>query len=507
MIKKYLSLIMSKCFRINNFFYSLLVIKIILASLLLLFYGIGLSPDEAQYWLWSQSPDWGYYSKPPGIAWVLFLSTKLLGNTVFAIRFPAVLISSLLAYLMYRLMRQCGGSEKQSVWVGVIMAFTPIGILSSFASTTDGGFLCFWLLSCTQIVKNLRNNEPLSIPKICFFIACGLLFKWTMVLMILPLFFFKGRGYFKGVLFIVVGFLPSVIWNSQHDWVTFKHVFYHNMLGGSSLTNKTWKGNFWDFFGVQFAILSPVFFILLLYSYYHLFRRRVERHWKFCGIWSVVILGGYLIASIFTKIQPNWALFALPTGLVWMVYCADQNLKKMTLYFYIGITSSLLLCSLVLSVPYLQRHNLKMGTAIPWKWNVFRHQLGWERLEPTIKNESVDFLFCHTYQMVSLVSFYSPKQEPAFFFNLEGRRKNQFDFWEKPAWSTEDTGLFIAYTEDDNIEFARRNYLLHLGEYFENVDFIGDASLFNSYGHSVKKSLSFRCKGFRGIYPEEVSKY
>jgi hypothetical protein len=24
-----------------------------------------LYPDEAQYWLWSRTLDWGYYSKPP----------------------------------------------------------------------------------------------------------------------------------------------------------------------------------------------------------------------------------------------------------------------------------------------------------------------------------------------------------------------------------------------------------------------------------------------------------
>ena len=36
----------------------------------------GLSPlnlyaDEAQYWRWGDTLDWGYYSKPPMIAWVM----------------------------------------------------------------------------------------------------------------------------------------------------------------------------------------------------------------------------------------------------------------------------------------------------------------------------------------------------------------------------------------------------------------------------------------------------
>ena len=33
--------------------------------------------DEAQYWFWGQTLDWGYYSKPPLIAWILRASTTI----------------------------------------------------------------------------------------------------------------------------------------------------------------------------------------------------------------------------------------------------------------------------------------------------------------------------------------------------------------------------------------------------------------------------------------------
>jgi len=41
---------------------------------------LGLHGDEAQYWAWSQNLDWGYFSKPPLIAWVIALPTSLFGN-------------------------------------------------------------------------------------------------------------------------------------------------------------------------------------------------------------------------------------------------------------------------------------------------------------------------------------------------------------------------------------------------------------------------------------------
>ena len=40
-----------------------------------------LYPDEAQYWLWSRTLDWGYYSKPPMIAWLIWGTTHVGGDT------------------------------------------------------------------------------------------------------------------------------------------------------------------------------------------------------------------------------------------------------------------------------------------------------------------------------------------------------------------------------------------------------------------------------------------
>lgn len=46
------------------------------------FSGISLFFDEAQYWDWAQDLSWGYYSKPPMIAGLIWLSTLLFGNVV-----------------------------------------------------------------------------------------------------------------------------------------------------------------------------------------------------------------------------------------------------------------------------------------------------------------------------------------------------------------------------------------------------------------------------------------
>ena len=51
-----------------------------------------LGPDEAQYWVWSRTPDFGYFSKPPMIAWVIGLTTSVFGNGEWAVRLGAPLL-------------------------------------------------------------------------------------------------------------------------------------------------------------------------------------------------------------------------------------------------------------------------------------------------------------------------------------------------------------------------------------------------------------------------------
>ena len=61
----------------------------------------GLYPDEAQYWFWAQHPAFGYYSKPPLVAWLIWLTTAAFGDSEFAIRLSAPLLHAGAAGIVY----------------------------------------------------------------------------------------------------------------------------------------------------------------------------------------------------------------------------------------------------------------------------------------------------------------------------------------------------------------------------------------------------------------------
>ena len=60
-------------------------------------------PDEAQYWRWSEKLDFGYYSKPPLVAWVIAASTALFGDGEWAIRLSAPMLHGAAAFFLFLL--------------------------------------------------------------------------------------------------------------------------------------------------------------------------------------------------------------------------------------------------------------------------------------------------------------------------------------------------------------------------------------------------------------------
>ncbi len=52
--------------------------------------------DEAFFYWWGVYKDWGYYDHPPMVGWLIGLMRALLGDTLWAIRLPVVLLPLLL---------------------------------------------------------------------------------------------------------------------------------------------------------------------------------------------------------------------------------------------------------------------------------------------------------------------------------------------------------------------------------------------------------------------------
>ena len=72
---------------------AVIALVTVLRVVVLVMTPLNLGPDEAQYWSWSLRPDFGYFSKPPLIAWLIGATTSVCGTAEVCIRISAPFIS------------------------------------------------------------------------------------------------------------------------------------------------------------------------------------------------------------------------------------------------------------------------------------------------------------------------------------------------------------------------------------------------------------------------------
>ena len=62
---------------------------------------IDLVMDEAQYWTWSRELDFGYFSKPPLIAWIIRAAGELCGQSEACVRAASPVLYTLAAFMIF----------------------------------------------------------------------------------------------------------------------------------------------------------------------------------------------------------------------------------------------------------------------------------------------------------------------------------------------------------------------------------------------------------------------
>ena len=109
--------------------------------------------DEAQYWFWSQDLDFGYFSKPPMIAWVIRASTELCGTSEFCVRLASPFLHSVTAIFIFLIARALYGNVIIGIAAALAFVTIPGVTLSSTLISTDVPLLMFWSMALYAFVR------------------------------------------------------------------------------------------------------------------------------------------------------------------------------------------------------------------------------------------------------------------------------------------------------------------------------------------------------------------
>src|SRR4030042_240574 len=148
-----------------------------------------LAPDEAYYWDWSRNLALGYYSKPPLVAWVIALFTRLGGDHPFFVRVGAVLFSLGSSLCLFYLGKALFNS-KVGWWAFAIANAAPGLAVGSVIMTTDPHLIFFWGLTIFLLHRALSGEEKRYWYMAGVRLGLGLLSKYTIFALIPSLFFY-----------------------------------------------------------------------------------------------------------------------------------------------------------------------------------------------------------------------------------------------------------------------------------------------------------------------------
>jgi 4-amino-4-deoxy-L-arabinose transferase-like glycosyltransferase len=114
--------------------------------------------DEAHYWECGRSLDWNHYGKGPGAAFVIRMFTLLLGDHVWALRLPAVLLSAGTGWLVFLLGKNLY-SERAGLVAVVAASVMPLFAIGSILMTIDPLSVFFWAAAALSFWEGVQTGK------------------------------------------------------------------------------------------------------------------------------------------------------------------------------------------------------------------------------------------------------------------------------------------------------------------------------------------------------------
>jgi 4-amino-4-deoxy-L-arabinose transferase-like glycosyltransferase len=284
---------------------------------------LGLHPDEAQYWSWSRTFDWGYFSKPPLVAWAIAATTGLFGNEPWAVRLAAPFAHLGAAFALFGLGRRLYGPAA-GWWAGLGWLLIPGVWLSSALITTDALMLPLWSAALYGAWRWSEENSWRWALATGTLVGAGALAKYAMLYFPLCLALaglllpqvrravLSWRGLLAGATAAAV-LAPNLLWNAAHDFETMAH----------TAANAEWRGDLINldqlgaFIGDQFGVAGAVT-VLLILALWRLARGALplDARARFLLAFIAPPLLIIIVQALISRAHGNWAAAAYPAALV-----------------------------------------------------------------------------------------------------------------------------------------------------------------------------------------------
>lgn len=385
--------------------------------------------DEAQYWVWSLTPDWGYYSKPPMVAWLIRLFS-VFGDGELSVRMASLLLYPLSALLVHALGRRMFDA-RTATGAALLFISLPLVGFNSLFMTTDAPLMFFWGVASYALWNGLQRNRRTDWLLLGVAVGLGLLSKYSMalfaisvgLLLCLPHYrrHWRQRGLLGAAALALLIFLPNLWWNARTGFVSFRHTAEISQLGGALFH----PARLAEFIGAQFACMGPIGFAFLLAA---LAAPAVWHDPKqgFLAALTLPFLGVIALQALLAKANANWAAPAYFAGslLVAARLLAQGRLRWAVAAFVLNLA--------LLSAFYHYRSLAgALGITLTRASDPYARVLGWPRAGQEVGRVLARYPHAHLATVeraeFALLHYYvRPHPVGMCIWNPAGERRNQF---------------------------------------------------------------------------------
>lgn len=307
--------------------------------------------DEAQYWAWGQHLEFGYYSKPPLIGWVIRAFTELGGSDApFWVRLPGPLFQGAAGLVVLALARQLWGDVAGAA-TGIAYASMPGVALGTLLFSTDTILLPFFALALLLYLHLTQRPSIALALGMGAALGLGMMAKYAAIYFVMgsiltALFVRDARISWRdaalAVLAFAVVFAPNVWWNIQNGLTTAAHTADNvQWINDPSTLMRLNFAGLAEFFGGQFGVMGPVFFGAYLVIAVKTMFRGGSWQVRWLLWFSLPIIALVCIQAVLSRAYANWAAPAYVAGIV---LTAPWLFDRARWVYWIGLGFNLLIC-------------------------------------------------------------------------------------------------------------------------------------------------------------------
>lgn len=290
-----------------------------------------LGPDEGQYWFWSKDLAFGYFSKPPVVAWSIASTTAIFGDSEWAVRLAAPLYHAGSAVFIFLLTRRLA-TPTAAFWAGVSWLTLPGVFLSAALITTDAPLIFFWCAALYFFFRLTDEGEGADRRLLAAWLGAaigfGMLSKYAMTYFVIGIAFALAMSPARrrqiapasALVAIAVASLvmaPNIAWNAANDFQTISH----------TAANADWSGDFghpdrfFKFLIDQLGVAGPILLAVIILAAIKTPKSGRE-DWRVLLAFAIPALAVVSAQAFISRAHGNWAAVSYPSAVVLAVLFA-----------------------------------------------------------------------------------------------------------------------------------------------------------------------------------------